>query len=411
MSLRMNVFQSFSSNSPKRLAVKLTSKGEKFVFNGHPWIFSNSIQKINKTPQTGDLAVIFRKSDNKLIGLGLYDAESEIRIKMLYHGMQTVQINEHFFHSRIDRAFLKRGPLLETDTDSYRLIYGESDGFPGFIADVYAQVLVIKLYSEIWLPYLHLFIEYLAHVSNTKTIVLRLSRNLQNQKSKGLRDGDVIYGHLHNEVVIFKEHGIRFSANVIKGHKTGYFLDHRHNRKIVGELSKGKTVLDVFAYAGGFSVHALANGALSVSSVDISMQALETARFNVGLNQHKGDHKVIVGDAFLELNSMIDENQMFDIVVIDPPSFAKRQSEIPLAQKKYRQLAQLGAQLTRHKGLLVLASCSSRVTQDDFQELILEALDTTPYHFDLVKSTDHDLDHPIGFKEAAYLKTFYFMKG
>ena len=344
------------------------------------------------------------------MGLGLVDPASEIRIKMLYHGTQPVEINADFFKSKIDKAFRKRAPLLETDTNSYRLIFGESDGFPGFIADVYAQVLVVKLYSEIWYPYLHLFLKHLAAVSNAETIVLRLSRNLQNSKPQQFADGEVIYGNLSNEVVVFKEHGIRFSANVVKGHKTGYFLDHRFNRKTVGELSRGKSVLDVFAYAGGFSVHALANAAKSVTSIDISAQALEIAKFNAGLNQHSGDHKLIAGDAFLELKRMVDMKHEFDVVVIDPPSFAKKQSDIALAQKKYRQLAQLGAQLTRQKGLLVLASCSSRVTKDAFKELIFQALEATQYDFELVNATDHDIDHPIGFKEAAYLKTFYFIK-
>jgi 23S rRNA (cytosine1962-C5)-methyltransferase len=403
----LTTFNKQPKYQPKRLAVKLTQKGENYVLKGHPWLFSKSIKKINKSPQTGDLAVIFRNSDNRLIGIGLYDAQSDIRIKMLYHGFESTKIDNSFFETRIQTAYERRLPLLKTVTDSYRLIFGESDGFPGLIADVYRQVLVIKLYSEIWLPYLSEFLNSLIKVSNTRTAVIRLSRKLQQSQLHSLKDGDVIFGELEDEVVKFKEHGINFSANVIRGHKTGYFLDHRHNRKRVGELSKGKNVLDVFSYAGGFSVHALANGAQSVTSVDISAQAIEVAQFNAGLNPHEGTHKVRVGDAFEELNGLIKKNQLFDVVVIDPPSFAKQASEVALAKKKYAELARLGARVTKKNGKLILASCSSRVTVEAFRDVSLSALCSQGIRFTLEKTTFHDIDHPIGFPEAAYLKCLY----
>jgi len=399
-----------SHYQPKRLAVKLTQTGENYVTKGHPWLFSNSIKKINKPPQTGDLAVIFRKTDNRLIGLGLYDAHSDIRIKMLYHGSEPTRIDPAFFAARIATAFERRLSLLKTQTTSYRFIFGESDGFPGLIADVYEQVLVIKLYSEIWWPYLSGFVEKLIAISGTTAVVLRLSRKLQQSASQVLKDGSVIYGQLSDELVLFKEHGIRFTANVIKGHKTGYFLDHRHNRKRVGELSKGKDVLDVFSYAGGFSVHALANGAKSVTSLDISAQAIEVAKFNANLNPHKGRHNVLVGDAFEELKKFITKGQLFDIVVIDPPSFAKQASEVSLAKKKYAELAQLGARLTKNNGKLILASCSSRLTAQAFKDVTSAALAATGMSFHLEDVTLHDVDHPIGFPEAAYLKCLYFQR-
>src|SRR5690606_21539908 len=184
------------------------------------------------------------------------------------------------------------------NTNSYRLVFGENDGFPGFITDVYAEVMVVKLYSAIWFPYLQDILELLIEVSGCKTVVLRLSRNLQAQNYFDLKDGMVLYGTLKNEEVVFVEHGVLFTANVIKGHKTGYFLDHRENRRRVGELAKNKTVLDVFSYAGGFSVHALAGGAEGVTSVDISKQALELATSNAALNGFVDNHYTLAGDAF-----------------------------------------------------------------------------------------------------------------
>ncbi|RED49538.1 class I SAM-dependent rRNA methyltransferase [Seonamhaeicola aphaedonensis] len=402
---------SFSSKvkskfTPKNLAVKLSAKGEHSVLKGHPWVFSNSITKISSGAKTGDLAIIFGKHKNKVIGLGLYDANSPISIKMILLGSS--EVNASFFLKNIEKAFVKRKELLKTNTNSYRLIFGENDGFPGLIADVYNTVLVVKLYSEIWLPYLESILESLQKISKAETIVIRLSRSLQKSKNHQLKDGEVVYGELENEIIEFVEHNVKFSANVIKGHKTGYFLDHRANRKQVGEFSKSKTVLDVFSYAGGFSVHALYNGATEVTSLDISKQALEIAIENGKRNNYSGKHVTILGDAFEELKRLIIKGETFDVVVIDPPSFAKQQSEIELAKKKYAQLAELGEKLTAKNGLLVLASCSSRVLAQSFFDINTQTLKKQKRVFKNIMNTQHDLDHPVTFPEGAYLKCGYY---
>ena len=393
---------------PKRIAVKLNAKGEQSVVKGHPWVFSKSIVKINDNAQTGDLAIIFSKNKNKVIGIGLYDHNSPIRIKIIHRADRKVDINLEFFHQNIENAYKKRTELLKTNTNSYRLLFGENDGFPSLIADVYAHVLVVKLYSEIWLPYLEPILKSLQDVSRVETMVLRLSRQLQNSNNHDFKDGEVIYGILDNEEVQFKEHGVNFSANVIKGHKTGYFLDHRANRKYLGELSKGKTVLDVFSYAGGFSIHALVNGAKEVTSIDISNQALDNAKENAKRNDYVGIYKTISGDAFKVLTELIHRGKCYDLVVIDPPSFAKQQSEIDIAKKKYAQLAELGAKLTTKKGLLILASCSSRVKAQSFFDLNTQTLNKLGRTFKTVLKTQHDSDHPITFPEGAYLKCVYY---
>ncbi len=389
------------------LAVKLTTKGERSVRNGHPWIFSDSVEKINKEGKAGDIAIIFSHSKNKAIGVGLYDPDSPIIIKMVHHG-GSAKLDTTFFEGKIQRAFALRTDLLESNTNSYRLLFGENDGFPGFIADVYTNVLVVKLYSAIWLPFLETILKILIQTSNAETVVLRLSRTLQQKSNFPLSEGSVIYGKLKDETILFKEHGVNFSANVIKGHKTGYFLDHRYNRRRVGRLSNQKTVLDVFSYAGGFSVHALANNAKEVTSLDISEQALELAMANGKLNMYNGTHLTIAGDAFEVMQQLIDDRKQYDVVVIDPPSFAKRQKEIAVAKKKYRQLAELGIQLTAKKGLLVLASCSSRISEDEFFQINMETLQQQPRPFAVLLKTGHDVDHPVTFPEGAYLKCGYY---
>tara|TARA_A100000171_G_C2139601_1_gene153723 strand:+ start:1027 stop:2247 length:1221 start_codon:yes stop_codon:yes gene_type:complete len=398
---------SFPQIKPQVLAVKLTVKGERSVRSGHPWIFSDSVEKVNKKGEAGDIAIIFSHSKNKAIGVGLYDPESPIVLKMVHHS-GGAKLDEVFFRNKIQRAFALRIDLLETNTNSYRLLFGENDGFPGLIADVYADVLVVKLYSSIWLPYLESILRILIETSATETAVIRLSRTLQQKKDFPLTEGSVVYGELRDETILFKEHGVNFSANVIKGHKTGYFLDHRDNRRRVGTLSKGKTVLDVFSYAGGFSVHALANNAKEVTSLDISEQALELAKANGALNTSDGVHKTLAGDAFEVLQQLIHEQKRYDVVVIDPPSFAKSQKEITVAKKKYAQLAQLGEKLTARGGLLVLASCSSRISAVDFFSINKEVLQKQPRQYAIQLKTAHDVDHPVTFPEGAYLKCGYY---
>lgn len=399
--------QLLPQGAPKVLAVKLSVIGERSVRSKHPWIFTDSIEKINKEGMPGDIAVIFSHSKNKTIGVGLYDPDSPIRIKMV-HFDGGASLNKTFFSEKIKKAYALRVPLLRTKTNSYRLLFGENDGFPGCIADVYANVLVVKLYSKIWIPYLKDIIDNLIAASRVETVVIRLSRKLNQDTSVALEDGCVIYGSLDDETIVFKEHGISFSANVIKGHKTGYFLDHRENRRRVGALSAQKTVLDVFSYAGGFSVHALANGAKQVTSLDISSQALDLAKANGLLNKHKGSHKTITGDAFAQMQTLIDKGTSFDIVVIDPPSFAKSKKEMVIAKKKYKQLAALGEKLTAKKGILVLASCSSRVGAEDFFKINTTTLNKQKRSYTTLKQTYHDIDHPVGFPEGAYLKCGYY---
>ncbi|MBW1296517.1 class I SAM-dependent rRNA methyltransferase [Aquimarina litoralis] len=392
----------------QRIAIKLRPAAEKMVKKGHPWIFENSIIKQSAKGNAGDLAIVYDNKKNKILAIGLYDPYSPIRIKLIQY-KKAAQINSDWFFTRIQQAYQLRKPLLETDTDSYRFIFGENDQMPGFISDVYDNVLVIKLYSHIWFPYLNWVIPHLIEQSGCKTVVLRLSRSLQNTgETYNLYDGQVIYGDLKNEVVVFKEHGVLFSANVIKGHKTGYFLDHRHNRKRVGELAENKTVLDVFSYAGGFSVHALAGNATEVTSLDISRHALEMAKENALLNIHSGNHTIMAVDAFDGLQTLISDKKKFDIVVIDPPSFAKRESEISKANNSYARLARLGAQLVVKKGILVLASCSSRVQSDDFFRICEENISNSGRIFKVLEKTFHDIDHPIAFPEGAYLKCGYY---
>jgi 23S rRNA (cytosine1962-C5)-methyltransferase len=393
--------------TPKRLAAKLSRAGERALRSGHPWVFSDSIEQLKpEGGRAGDIVIIFDRRDNKVTGVGLYDPHSPIRIKMLYNsGSRT--IDRQFFRDRIEAAKRIREPLLLTDTNAYRLVYGENDGLPGLVADVYDKNLVVKLYSAIWIPYLSTLSEELISASKAESVILRLSRLLQSNAAVPLKEGMTLFGVPKDEEVVFKEHGVKFRANLIKGHKTGFFLDHRHNRKRVGELAADRSVLDVFSYAGGFSAHALCGGASQVTTIDISAQALELAKQNAGINTHKGIHYLLQGDAFKLLEDLIEEGSIFDLVVIDPPSFAKEQRQVQAAIKKYHQLVNKGIQLCAAGGVLVMASCSSRIDTQTFFELVLSEVKASGRPFELIETSQHDIDHPVGFPEGAYLKTIY----
>jgi len=403
-------------NFPKietnRIAIKLSPASERMVKKSHPWVFEKGIVKESPGAKAGDLAIIFDERKNKFLALGLYDPFSPIRIKVLqFHAK--AEIGKKWFEAKVKEAFVKRKPLLTSKTNSYRFIYGENDFFPGLIVDVYDKVVVLKLYSHIWFPFLNDLVPILKKCSGTETGVMRMSRKLVQQgETFGLEDGDIIFGSLEDPNVEFEEHGIKFNANVIKGHKTGFFLDHRENRRLVGEMSDGKKVLDVFSYAGGFSVHALVGGASSVLSVDISKKALELASANVKLNSEKikGQHDILAMDAFDALQDLINKREQFDLVVIDPPSFAKSAREISSAKASYTSLAKLGASLTRKGGTLLLASCSSRIKADEFFEINEQAFALSNINFKLIKKTFHDVDHQANFEEGKYLKAAYYLK-
>ncbi len=395
-------------HNPQTIAVKLSAKGERSLRQGHPWIFDQNILNTNKKAKAGDVGVVFAHKTNKVIGVGLMDPDSPIALK-IFHFDGGAQFDKPFFTGILKRSLEKRDSLANM-TNAMRLVFGENDGLPGLIVDRYDQVLVIKIYSLMWLPYVHQIQSILCDLLAPESIVLRANRHVI--KALRLKEEDQIvltYGPLHNPEVAFHEYGVNFLAHIFKGHKTGFFLDHRDNRNKVGQLSTGKRILDVFAYAGGFGVHALANGAKLVTSVDISAQALLLAEKNASLNEYKGTHETICGDAFDILFQLIKQGVTYDIVVIDPPSFAKSADGVDLALNKYEILAGLGAQLLAKNGWLVLASCSSRVDIGQFLAAHKKAWNKQKGPvLKLIETTEHDVDHAVGFQHGHYLKTAYY---
>ncbi|MCO5269735.1 MAG: class I SAM-dependent rRNA methyltransferase [Brumimicrobium sp.] len=392
------------------LAIKLSKSAETAVKKGHPWIFEKSIIKgPANNPQAGSLCVLFDRSNNRPYAFGLWDPEEIIRIKVIAHDSK-LQLSETYWIEKLEVAKEKRKLLLQYVT-GYRAIHGENDGFPGLILDIYDKVGVLKVYSKIWKPYLETLTQAIPSIFQVESIVFRLNRKLEGSKEFAYQQGQVIGKKLSNERIPFSEYGVKFYAYPISGHKTGFFLDQRPNRYWVQQHAKEKTILDVFSYVGGFGIHGLKGGAKSLTSMDISAQAMDVAKENLLLNQLKIEKwHPLVGDAFKELENLIQSRTVFDIVVIDPPSFAKQNSEVEVALKQYQRLAELGAKLTRKGGYLLLGSCSSRITLEDFKISHELAFQQTNTHWKIVNEILHDVDHPITYLEGIYLKTITYQK-
>jgi len=395
----------------RNIAIHISTAAERSIRGGHPWLFDGSIQSQSKTGNAGDLAIIFDHK-NKFLAVGLYDPDSPIRVRILQHH-QPATINQNWFLQALEQAVNRRAPLLTTDTDGYRLVHGENDKLPGLIIDRYADTLVIKLYTAAWFAHLRAVLPALEQVHPAERWVLRLSRGLQSGMTHGLKDGQVIKGpFLKDSSIIFKENGLQFAADVIHGHKTGFFFDQRDNRAWVGKLAKNKNVLDVFSYSGGFSVYAAQGGAQRVLSLDISEPALQSARENLRLNFDDTNvahcqHDILVADAFSGLQALADSGDQFDLVVVDPPSFAKRQHEVQSALSAYAYLAQLVLQVLESGGTLMMASCSSRIRAAQFYATVHNTAIRAGRPLQEIERTGHALDHPITFTEGAYLKALF----
>lgn len=418
--------------SEKRIALRVTSAGERAIKQGHPWIFESAITHESHTGKIGDLAVIFDKKRN-FLAIGLYDPDAMIRVRIL-QSLKPATVGQVFFKAKLDAANQLRAPLrdapLKRLTNGYRLIHGENDGLPGLVIDRYAETAVIKLYTPAWIPHLNAVLNALdsvitseatrspaaqAEIATTKKphrndnyrVILRLGGSVK-ENAFALEDGMLLRGDAHEGVVIFHENGLRFEADPVLGQKTGFFLDQRENRARVEKLAKGKRVLNVFSYTGGFSVYAARGGATEVVSLDASKPATDAAERNFKLNFPSSNiHKIITGDAFAEMARMKAEGQSFEMVIIDPPSFAKKASQTEGAINAYQKLTKLGLGILAPNGTLVQASCSSRVDSDAFFDAIHIAARQVGRPLNEIERTSHALDHPIGYREGEYLKCLF----
>ena len=393
----------------RRLAIRLTPDAFRQVRGGHPWVYEQAITSVSDASAApGSLAVIF-DADRNFAAIGLWDPTSPIRIRVLHAGKPR-KIDDDFWAETVDRAQRLRGRLPAQGTTGYRLLHGENDGVGGLVVDRYDDTLVVKVYSECWLPHLNSVLAALTSATHAQRVVLRLGRLAARSglvRSAGLTDGMVVVGGQPDGPILFQENGLSFEADVLDGQKTGHFLDQRENRQFIRSVADGARVLDVFSCTGGFSVHAAAGGARMVHSVDLAGPAIDTAKRNMALNRPligSVEHRTTVGDAFEVMDRLGAQMDQYDIVIIDPPSFASRASERDGAIRAYRKLVELGLPLVGRGGRLLQASCSSRVTEDDLVGTVHAAIRAQGRQATSERVFGHAVDHPISFPQGRYLK-------
>ncbi len=399
--------------STENISVQLTGPVVRAIKKGHPWVFDKGILKQNKAAQPGDLAILYDQK-RKFIGIGLFDPDSPITIRILHRGNPTT-LDREWLKEKLRNIFYKRNDLIKDPlTTGYRLVSGENDNLPGLVVDRYDNTLVFKLDTVGWMPHLDQLKSVFCELIQPERIVLRINRTVAAAPScpDHLKKACVIFGPELAGPVIFMENGIYFEAEPIIGQKTGFFLDQRDNRARVGQLSRGKNVLNVFSYTGGFSLYAASNAAKSVTSLDQSKPALDAALKNFELNMHNGniartDHILLCEDAFTALGQLAARGKKYGVIILDPPSFAKKQVDIPGALKAYERLVRLGLNVLEKGGVLVSASCSARVSAELFFNTVIKAAAAAGRPLQVIEKTGHALDHPIGFNEGAYLKCIF----
>ncbi|CAM4412896.1 class I SAM-dependent rRNA methyltransferase [Corallococcus exiguus] len=378
---------------------------------GHPWVFRKALEHMPRIPAG---SVVDLTENGKFVARGYYDPHSAIAVRVLTRDARET-VDSRFITQRVQRALAARTALIDLkDTDSYRLIHGEGDGLPGVVVDLYAGWAVMKLYSAGLTPYRPLIVEALkAGVPGLKGILGRDEVGRDDvEEDDGRGSGKMLWGEEAPELIPIRERGAIFLVDAWKGQKTGFFLDQRENRYLIRRLGQGRDVLNCFSFSGGFSVNAALGGANSVFSVDQDPEAIALARENFTRNGlPAAKHDFLAADAFDLIQSFKEEGRTFDLIILDPPAFAKSQRAVEAAVDGYASLNRQALALLRPGGLLATASCSARVTGDLFMGAVREAGFKAGVDLALVEERYQPPDHPVRlqFPEGKYLK-FYVMQ-
>jgi 23S rRNA (cytosine1962-C5)-methyltransferase len=380
---------------------------EKSVLRRHPWIFSGAVSKVEGEPPSGETVLVL-DSKGSFLARAAYSPHSQIRAR-IWSWDESEMIEAEFFNRRLARAIAARSLVPElVNSEALRLVHGESDGIPGFVADRYGDTLVVQILSagaEMWKDILA---EVCLDLAGIQRIYERSDVDSRRLEGMELRAGWVRGPKLEDPIrVLESQTGLEFMVDVRTGHKTGFYLDQRENRARVGKLAAGRRVLDCFCYTGGFTAYVLAGGAASVVSIDSSLEALSQARENILLNNLELEKvKLVDGDVFQLLRLMRDMDVSFDLIVMDPPKFAQTASQAQKAARGYKDINLLAFKLLRPGGLLVTFSCSGGVSEDLFQKIVAGAALDAGVEAQILERLSQGPDHPVAlnFPEGAYLK-------
>ncbi len=369
----------------------------------HPWVFSGAIKKIyGGNPGEGDVVSVFDNKD-EFLGLGHYQIGS---IAIRIFSFDEVVPDNSFWKNKFEKAidYRKQMGIIGANANNvYRLIHAEGDGMPGLIMDYYNGTVVMQTHSIGMHLLRHKFAEILKELlgNNLKAIYDKSEATLPHKADIEPKDG-YLYGNPESEIV--EEYGHKFNIDWIKGQKTGFFIDQRENRKLLAKYSKGKKVCNVFGYTGGFSIYALKAGAQLVHSIDASKMAIELTDENVKLNfGEKAPHKGFAMDAFDFFDNAPDK---YDVIILDPPAFAKHQKVLHNALQGYKRINQRALEQIKPGGIIFTFSCSQAVSKENFRKSVFAAAANARRNVKILHQLTQPIDHPISIyhPESEYLK-------
>ncbi|WP_395618606.1 class I SAM-dependent rRNA methyltransferase [Aquirufa sp.] len=368
----------------------------------HPWVFSGAIAKQSPILKDGDWVSVYSSRD-EFLGTGHYHNGS-IAVKII--SFQEIESKSAFWEKRIQNAWDLRALLPLEKTNAFRLIHGEGDGCPGLIMDMYKDVLVFQAHTIGMHRDRDEIVEAIKKVlgKKIKAIYDKSRETLPTEYAQNCTNG-YVYGEVAVPYKV-QENGIAFSINWITGQKTGFFIDQRENRALLAKYAKGKSVLNTFCYSGGFSLYALEAGAASVISLDASAKAIDLVKANIELNKMQDlNHEAIVGETLPYLKANEDE---FDIIVLDPPAFAKSMNAKHKALQGYQKINELALRKIKKNGLLFTYSCSQVITRDLFYNMLVAAGIAVGREIQVIHQMTQSPDHPINLfhPESNYLKGF-----
>lgn len=378
---------------------------EKPVLHHHNWVYSGAIAKQDKGIQKSDIVQVCN-SEGKFLAYGYYNEDSKIRVRLLEWD-ENVEINEAWWEEKILKAYALRKERVENeDTNAYRLIFSEGDALPGLIVDKYDEFLSVQFLTAGTDARKELLTKILQKNIPVKGIYERSDSNARSQEGLQMVVGN-LFGEKPSSKLLIKENGLLFNTPIVEGQKSGYFLDQRENRKKVAAYTNGKKVLDCFSYTGGFSLNARQSGATEVWSVDSSAIATEAIKTNyLNNNLPFEEDKIITSDVFQYLRNAQNNNQHWDVIILDPPKLAPNRQNLPKAERAYKDLNLQAMLLMQPGDILATFSCSGSLSLEHFKQILAWAATDAGKELQFLEDLGHPVDHPVraAFPESSYLK-------
>ncbi len=383
--------------------VVLKSGKDQSLYRRHPWVFSGAIKKIYGAPAEGDLVSLYNNKD-EFLALGHYQVGS-IAVRVI--SFEEVPVDDGFWKKKIRNAYDLRQRLGLCDaagTNVYRLVHAEGDGLPGLIVDYYDGNVVMQIHSLGIYRNREMIVQAISEIygSRLKSVYDKSESTLP---FKGPVQGvnEYLSGENEDGGTVVLENNLQFRVNWERGQKTGFFIDQRENRQLLAGYSRGRSVLNMFCYTGGFSVYALAGGAEKVHSVDSSAAAIDLVNENVSMNFPDAAHESMAVDAFSYLG---DIRGKYDLIILDPPAFAKHQNVLHNALQGYKRLNQQALEQIRPGGILFTFSCSQVVSRENFRKSVFAASANAGRNVRILHQLSQPVDHPVNIyhPESEYLK-------